>query len=379
MNDFRNMNETIKDAGFSRSRLAKGGDDQRLGILYENDAWLGDLFDELARRSIAYTAIRMDDAALMLEQPPAYPVVFNRVSPSSYLRGHGPAIPYARSMLELLSAEGRRVINGAVSFSLETSKFAQLLLFKRLGVCAPRSILFNNRKQIAQLARDFPFPAILKPNCGGSGALIRLIESYEHLVSLLEGDLNLFGPDHLLLLQERLVADDGAVIRAEFIDGQFVYAMRVRATNTFNLCPADSCVRQVADPMSGDQPRVEFEPYPDIAPAAVAQARRIVTAAKLEVGGVEFVESGNGTAWFYDINATSIYRRDIADAVEVDAMGKLVDFIERELRKEFLGRSLPAGKASDAGLPDGAAKAADGSTRTRRVVIARRVGSPYVE
>ena len=238
MNDFQSTNETIKDAGLSRSRLTEGGDDQRLGILYENDAWLGDLFDELARRSIPYTAIRMDDAALMLEQPPAYSVVFNRVSPSSYLRGHGPAIPYARSMLELLSAEGRRVINGAVSFSLETSKFAQLLLFKRLGVHAPRSILFNNRKQIAQLARDFPFPAILKPSCGGSGALIRLIETYEHLVSLLQGDLNLFGPDHLLLLQERLVADDGAVIRAEFIDGQFVYAMRVRATNTFNLCPA---------------------------------------------------------------------------------------------------------------------------------------------
>ena len=211
MNDFRNKNETIKDAearrhaahhpspcplplrGEGSETVSKRPDDQHLGILYENDAWLGDLFDELARRSIPYTAIRMDDAALMLDQPPAYPVVFNRVSPSSYLRGHGPAIPYARSMLELLSAEGRRVINGAVSFSLETSKFAQLLLFKRLGVRAPRSILFNNRKQIAMLASDFPFPAILKPNCGGSGALIRLIESYEHLVSLLEGDLNLFG------------------------------------------------------------------------------------------------------------------------------------------------------------------------------------------
>ena len=136
-------------------------------------------------------------------------------------------------------------------------------------------------------------------------------------------------------------------------------------------------MRQVADPMCGEQPRVEFEPYPDIAPAAVAQARRIVTAANLEVGGVEFVESGNGTAWFYDINATSIYRREIADAVEVDAMGKLVDFIERELRKELLRRSLLAVKASDAGLPDGAANDADGSTR--RVVIPRPARLPYVD
>ncbi|MCZ6651849.1 MAG: hypothetical protein O7D91_02345, partial [Planctomycetota bacterium] len=79
MNDFRNTNETIKDTGLSRGRFIESSDDQRLGILYENDAWLGDLFDELATRSIPYSAIRMDDAALMLEQPPAYPVVFNRV------------------------------------------------------------------------------------------------------------------------------------------------------------------------------------------------------------------------------------------------------------------------------------------------------------
>ncbi len=54
MNDLRSTNETIKDAPISPSRLAEGGDDKRLGILYENDAWLGDLFDELARLSIHF-------------------------------------------------------------------------------------------------------------------------------------------------------------------------------------------------------------------------------------------------------------------------------------------------------------------------------------
>ena len=35
----------------------------RIAILYENDAWLDDLFEALAARDVPFTAIRMDDAA----------------------------------------------------------------------------------------------------------------------------------------------------------------------------------------------------------------------------------------------------------------------------------------------------------------------------
>ncbi|MCP3904214.1 MAG: hypothetical protein GY715_11335 [Planctomycetes bacterium] len=319
----------------------------RLAVLFENDAWLGDMFAELDRREIPYHAIRMHDAALLLDDPPAYPLVFNRVSPSSYLRGHGPAIPFARTMLDVLRAHGRRVINGGDSFHLETSKIAQQLLFQRIGVATPRTVLFNHHEEIRSASTALRFPAFLKPNCGGSGAFVRRVPDRAALLDLLDRDQDreLFGPDHLLLLQEELISRDGTIVRTEFIDGELVYAMRVRPTNTYNLCPADSCERHVADPDRHEAPRVEFEPYPDIAPDAVAQAREIVRAAHLDVGGVEFLETADDARWFIDINATSVYRDDICESVGVDAMSMLTDFIARELRKEIAKRTVAGGGA----------------------------------
>ena len=313
----------------------RGGGEERIAILYENRQWMEGLFRELDSRGLPYHAINLDDAALFLDAPDDYPLVINRVSPSSYLRGHGSAIRLATGWLEMLERSGTRVINGAASFKVETSKVAQHLLIRSLGLSAPKTAVFNNREAVRSLLDRFPFPAILKPDTGGSGAYIRYVPSREYLEYLLRDEDELFGPDHVLLLQEFITPADGTIVRTEFVDGEFLFALKVRPMNTFNLCPADGCERPPAGQSEGDgKPTVDFEHYSDISPDAVAEARAIVQKAGLDVGGVEYIESSDGHRYFFDINAPSVYRRDIVEAAGVDAMTKFVDFIEREYRKE---------------------------------------------
>ena len=313
---------------------------QRLGILYENREWLAPLFDALNRSGVPFDAIDVQDAAFSLMQPDRHALYLNRVSPSSYLRGNGPAIQYAHAFLTSLEAGGTRVINGAGSFALETSKVRQQLLMESLGVPTPRSVVFNNRHQVRELAKELNFPVIIKPDTGGSGALIRQIDSFSHFEALLDSNVDLFGPEHLLLVQEFVTSGDGSVVRTEFVDGELILAMRVLPENTFNLCPADGCKRSPADADKNDgRAEVRFEHYPEIPVEAVAQAREIIREARLDVGGVEYIETADGRRVFYDINATSVYREDICQAAGVDAFRKLCGFLSRELAKETIKRA----------------------------------------
>lgn len=324
-----------------RRRPTRGG----LGILYENDAWLGPLLDALDRVGVPYETIDVQDAAFPLLAADRHALYLNRVSPSSALRGHDPAIRYTHALLTALESGGTRVANGAASFRMETSKVRQQLLMDALGVDTPRTLVFNNRANVIELARDFVFPAIIKPDTGGSGALVRRIESHAHLERVLSDEEHLFGPEHLLLLQELIESPDGSVVRTEFVDGELVFAMRVTPRNTFNLCPADGCKRSPASAEDeGGRAEVHFALERDIPEDAVDRAREIVRAARLDVGGVEYMETADGRRVFYDINATSVYRDDIQRAAGVDAFGKLGGFLARELARATIERFPDAGE-----------------------------------
>jgi hypothetical protein len=77
-------------------------------------------------------------------------------------------------------------------------------------------------------------------------------------------------------------------------------------------------------------PPVEFFPYPDVPRAAVATAERIVRAARLDVGGIEYLETPDGRRDFYDINANSNLRPSVAAAFGFDPFERVVDFLDRE-------------------------------------------------
>ena len=79
-------------------------------------------------------------------------------------------------------------------------------------------------------------------------------------------------------------------------------------------------------------PPVEFYPFPEVPPDAVDVATRIARAARLDVGGIEYLDTEDGRRVFYDINANSNLRPSVAAAFGFDPFERVVDFLERESR-----------------------------------------------
>src|SRR5579862_8238954 len=106
-------------------------------IYYEHPDWFRPLFAELERRDIPF--VRLDARRHSYDVGAGraacdYALVFNRMSPSAYLRGGGNSLFYTLSFLAHLERLGLRVINGHTAYTYETSKALQLELLERLGL-----------------------------------------------------------------------------------------------------------------------------------------------------------------------------------------------------------------------------------------------------
>jgi hypothetical protein len=295
-----------------------------VGILYEHPLWFRPLFAELERRGVPYEPI---DAARLTWDPAdleqRWSLVVNRMSPSAWTRGNERAMFATLHFLAWLESTGTPVVIGHDAYLLELSKARQLSLLARLGIAHPATRVIDDPADAVRAAEGLRFPVVTKPNIGGSGAGIVSHASPEELAA---AKLDL-GLDGTLLVQEQLPAEGDQIVRVEILDGRFLYAIRLLLTpGSFNLCPADYCeLPGIADGVSGRGLPIEgFDP-----PAAVVEdAKRIVAAAGLDLGGVEYlVDARTGVPTFYDVNALSNFVADAPNVVGFDPFVDLVDLI----------------------------------------------------
>jgi glutathione synthase/RimK-type ligase-like ATP-grasp enzyme len=308
-----------------------------LVVLHEHPEWQKPLFAALDRRGIRYAPYDLKQAAFDNSEPPAARLYFNQASPSAYVRGNARAVPLALAYMRTLERRGARVLNGADVFALELSKSAQATLLHVLDIDTPYSITFNEPSALRRYASELTWPAILKPDQGGSGARIQVVNSLVEVEAIFARDPGIWLPDNLFLLQEYLPHDaDEGIVRLEFLGGELLYAMRVKTHGRFNLCPSPVCNPDDGEglcevPAAAPAPPVEFFPYPDVPADAVATATRIVEAARLDVGGIEYLETPDGRRVFYDINANSNLRPSVAAAFGFDPFERVVDFLQQQI------------------------------------------------
>lgn len=312
-----------------------------LVVLHEHPEWQKPLFAALERRGVNFAAFDVTRAAFTNTDRPGARLYFNQASPSAYIRGNTRAVPLALAYMRTLQQLGARVLNGADVFALELSKSVQAAMLHRLEIDTPRSITFNDPAALRQFADRITWPAVLKPDQGGSGARIQVVDSIEQVEEIFRRDPSIWLPDNLFLLQEYLphVPEEG-IVRMEFVGSELLYAMRVKTHGRFNLCPSPVCNPEDGNggfceipAQQEDALPVEFYAYHDVPREAVETALRIVRAAKLDVGGIEYLETPDGRRVFYDVNANSNLRPSVAAEFGFDPFERVVDYLAKQLRR----------------------------------------------
>jgi len=310
--------------------------DGPIAIYYEHPDWFRPLFAELDRRGIEYD--RIDAAAHSYdpsETTSPYSLVFNRASPSAYLRGHGQVTFHTQSWLRHLERIGVPVVNGSTCYEMETSKALQLDILEELDLPFPRARVINNAELAGEAARGLRFPVVVKPNIGGSGAGIIRFDTAESLEEAARAGRIDLGVDRVALVQELAPLRDGHITRVEVLDGKFLYAINVfPAEDSFNLCPADICQTTDGKELSRaacavdaqkNGMRVEqFRPSREI----LRDVEKIAERVSLDVGGIEYlIDDRDGRHYFYDVNALSNFVADGRNVVGFDPFERLVEYL----------------------------------------------------
>lgn len=296
----------------------------KIYVLHENDAWTAPLFEALAARKLPYEAWHLAAGRVDPTRTPPAGVFYNRMSASAHTRDHRYAPELTQHVLRWLEAHGRRIVNDSRALALEVNKLAQYAALNAAGVTTPRSIGAVGREQVLEAADALgEWPLILKPNRGGAGAGVLLVESREQLAEILDDPATPAPLDGTWLIQEYVRADEPCITRCEFIGGRFYYAVRVDTSDGFELCPADACALP-----SG---REKFEILAGFDDPIIQRYQAFLAANGIEVAGIEFVRQPDGTAVTYDVNTNTNYNSRAEAVAGVAGMGRLADALGAEL------------------------------------------------
>lgn len=319
-----------------------------IAIYHEHPDWFRPLFAALERRGIPFERL---DAASHSFDPAAdaapWSLVFNRASPSAYLRGHAQTTFYTLHWLRHLERLGVPVVNGAAAYALELSKATQADLLQSLGLPFPRTRVINHPTQAVSAAQDLRYPVLVKANIGGSGAGITRYDTPEALAAAVANNALDLGVDSTALVQESAPLRGGHITRVETLGGKYLYAINVfPPVGSFDLCPADACqttsgVELVRGACAIDAPKTGMRVEGTTPPAEIiAQVERISQAAGIDVGGIEYlVDDRDGAHYFYDVNALSNFVADAVNVIGFDPFERLVDYLEARVAGAPLAES----------------------------------------
>src|SRR5665213_2820620 len=269
----------------------------KIHVIHENDAWVEPLRAAFADLKLPYEEWFLSEGVLDLDSAPPRGVFYNRMSASSHTRGHRFAPELTAGILGWLEAHGRRVVNDSRALRLEVSKIAQYQALGAFGVRTPHTVAAVGKRHIVGAAKQMTGAFITKHNRAGKGLGVKLFQDVKALEEHVNSAAFEDSVDGITLIQEYIRATEPFITRAEFVGGEFLYAVRVDTSLGFELCPADVC--QVGDAFCpvGEEPRDKFTIVAGIDGAQQARYETFLARNGIEVAGIEFIRDDEGRVY----------------------------------------------------------------------------------
>ena len=304
----------------------------RVYVIHENDTWVEPLraaFDELG---VPFTEWFLDTGTIDLTAPPPDGVFYNRMSASSHTRGHRYAPEHTAAVLAWLERHGRHVVNSGRALQLEISKAAQYSALEACGIRTPETVAAIGREALIEAGRRFPPPFITKHNRAGKGLGVRRFDDADALARYVESDDFEPSVDGITLIQRYIDAPEPCIIRAEFVGGHFLYAVRVDTSQGFELCPADACrVDDAFCPAGEAGDDGLFRIVEDFTHPLLGPYTRFLHDNGIHIAGIEFIVDRDGVAYTYDVNTNTNYNSEAELATPHSGMRAIASYLAREL------------------------------------------------
>lgn len=311
----------------------------KIYIIHENEEWIIPLKKELDKLQFPYVDWFINTGEIDLTAAPPKGVFYNRMSASSHTRNHRYAVEFTEPLLCWLQAHGRRVVNNRNSILLEVRKAEQYLALNKYGIKTPKTFVVSGKEFIRKVVKKFDNnPFILKPNRGGKGIGVQLFKSINRLEEVLNNDWNELSLDGITLVQEYIEPKDGCIVRVEFIGGEYYYAVRVDASDGFELCPADDChAEDVFCPTTENvsSKKEKFEIIKNYYNPDLDKYKAFLKNSGMEIAAIEYVENKNREKYVYDVNVNTNYNSlaEKKHGEELSGMRQIALFLGEEIKR----------------------------------------------
>ena len=296
-------------------------------VIHENPEWFPPLRAAFEAEGVPVEELLLTDGAIDLTAEPAEGVYWSRMSASAHTRGNEFSKEFTRATLSWLEAAGRRTVGGRTVIDLEVSKVQQHVALQALGFDVPRTKAVFGTTDLVATAEAFGAPFISKHNQGGKGLGVRRWDSIDEFRAWVDGPDFESSPDGITLIQELLVGAESFVTRAEFVGGEFVYAVRVDTSGgSFEFCPADACALPGQAPLFALRERTA-NGDPIAEHPLIKRLPEFLAANEIEIAGIEFIETSDGRTVVYDVNTNTNYNPDVEAAAPKSGPREIAKFL----------------------------------------------------